>query len=637
MSQLRLIPIACATVALLVLSSCNKQTLDDMKTEAQKTVQLDGDLRYDQDDFTRGMMPRSMSGQASAQDAGSNVPDLAPVLAQDKKNILPQPLVSITVNQDVSLRDLFYELAKQAEVDLELDPTITGSIIFTAYNRPFDQVVERIADMAGLRYHFKNNVLRVERDTPYLKTYGLDYLSMTRKFTSSISSNTSAATSGAGGGGGSSGGTNGSNSTIASESNSDFWKELETNITQIIGTTGQQVNLTDQSAPITTPNAIPAVTANQLATIDANGNAVAPVPTPAATPSAPPVAGLANPTGTQTAATTGTTATGASTGGAAAANPYFSLNKQAGLLNIFATEKQHHKVAEYLERLRRTTSTQVLVEAKVFEVELNDEHAAGVDWTAIYGNTQLGSVFGRPDFIKNPVPDVFSTGGKGGAIVYSGPHVNAVIQAISRYGTVRTLSSPRLTVMNNQTAVLNVSESRVFFDLKIDKTDASSNGPATTDVTSTVKSVPEGVIIAVHPSVDMNTNEILMNLRPSITRVVDTVNDPAVAYLNISGIENLVPELSVRELDSVVRMHSGETVVMGGLMQDRTSGEQSAIPVLGKAPIIGPLFRNNLSGIKKTEMVIFLRAKVVETARPEDADKKLYNEFGANDRRRFDM
>ena len=632
MSRFRFTFVMFTACVALVLTSCTPQQMADMRKDTDRATRLDGDLSYGQDDFTKAMMPRPDQAQGVEQQNGVSVPDLAPVIAEDKKNILPQPLVSITVNQDVSLRDLFFELAKQAEVDLELDPTITGSIIFTAYNRPFDQVVERIADMAGLRYKFKNNVLRVERDTPYLKTYSLDYLSMTRSFTSSISSNTSAATSSSGG---SSGGSNGSTSTIASESKSDFWNELETNIAQIIGLTNQQANLTDQSAPVTSPTAIPAVTPEQLATLNnASGAPATQNAAPAAAPT--PIPGLANPSATQVGAVTSTS----SSDGAAsssAGNPYFSFNKQGGLLNVFATEKQHAKVSDYLNRLRRTVSTQVLVEAKVFEVELNDENATGINWSEISGNFQFGSVFRRPSFPINPAAGTFDTAGSGGAFVYDGTDFNALIDAISRYGTVRTLSSPRLTVMNNQTAVLNVSESRVFFDLKVDKTDASANGPATTDVTSTVKSVPEGVIIAVHPSVNVDTNEILMNLRPSITRVVGTVSDPAVAYLNISGVENLVPELSVRELDSVVRMRSGETAIMGGLMQDRVSGEQRSVPVLGKAPIVGPLFRNNLSGIKKTEMVVFLRARVIDTPRPEEADRRLYKDLGQNDRRPFAM
>jgi general secretion pathway protein D len=622
MSRFASLLLIIASLSFLVITGCTQQQIDDMKSKTERSVQADRDLNYNRDDFRRAMAPRTLDSKNNKQ-SGSSVPDLAPVIAEEKKNILPQPLVSITVNQDVSLRDIFYELAKQAEVDLELDPTITGSVIFTAYNRPFDQVVERISDMAGLRYTFKNNILRVERDTPYMKTYTLDYLSMVRNFNSSITSNTSASSSVGGAGGG---GTNGSTSTISSESQSDFWNELQASISQIINNTNQQVSLTDQSAPLSTPTAIPVVSADQLATLN-NPSASAATP-PAATGT--PVAGLLNPTGTQSVAGATTATDSASTGGISPVSPYFSFNKQAGLLSIFATEKQHRRIYEYLNMLRHSTNAQVLVEAKVFEVELNDENSSGIDWSFLIGEFSGGAGFAPFNFATNPLPAGISSG-----LVYSGNNFDALITAVSRFGNIRTLSSPRLSVMNNQTAVLNVSESRIFFDIDIQRTEATTTTPERVEITSEAKSVPEGVIIAVHPSIDMDTNEILLNLRPSVTRIVSQISDPAASFLGI-GAENLVPELSVRTIDSVVRMRSGETVIMGGLMQDSTNGEQVSTPILGETPIIGPLFRNQRDRIKKTEMVIFLRATVVNSAKPDDTDKDLYKKL-SGDRRPFPM
>jgi MSHA biogenesis protein MshL len=148
--------------------------------------------------------------------------------------------------------------------------------------------------------------------------------------------------------------------------------------------------------------------------------------------------------------------------------------------------------------------------------------------------------------------------------------------------------------------------------------------------------VPEGIIITVHPSVDLDTNQITMNLRPSITRVIRTVSDPGALIISGGDVENLVPELSVREMDSIVRMHSGATIIMGGLMQDRTDSVQQGVPVLDEAPIIGPLFRSQRDGIRKTEMVILLRAVVVDTPKPDQTDKELYKELSA-DRRPFSL
>lgn len=624
MSCFRFVSTLFVALSITMVAGCTKEEVQKMQADADNTVIHDRDINYTKNDYRDAMQPRALDPNEMSQ-AGANIPDMAPVMAEDKKTILPQPLVSITVNQDVSIRDIFYELAKQAEVDLELDPTITGSVIFTAYNRPFDQVVERIADMAGLRYTYKAGVLRVERDTPYLKTYTLDYLSMKRDFTSKISSNTSASAGATAVGGQAGGGDNGSTSSITSSSQSDFWVELGTNLTQIIGTTNQQVNLTDQSAPLTTPTAIPAVSADQLATV--NGTTPAAAATPP-TPAAPPVAGLANPTGTQSAAT----AADQSGAGGVTANPYFSFNKQAGLLNVFASDKQQREVANYLTKLRRTTMAQVLVEAKVFEVELKDEFATGIDWSLISGGEgRTGISLPRPEFTINPVDPL-----DGATFVYNSGDFDLAIDLISRFGTVRTLSSPRLTVMNNQTALLNVSENRVFFELTINNTVATASTPGRIDVTSEIKTVPEGVIIAVHPTVDMDTNQILMNLRPSITRIVGRINDPAASAIT-GAPDNLIPELSVRELDSVVRMNSGETIVMGGLMQDRAGSERQAVPVLSDVPIVGNLFRSKNDSIKKTEMVIFIRAKVIDSAKPDKTDKDLYGKFGGTDRRPFAM
>jgi MSHA biogenesis protein MshL len=643
---------------------CTSKDRQDMYDKGSNYTIQDQSLGYNRDDYRNAMRARS----AEKADSLDNIPQLAPVISEDKKNILPQPLVSITVNQDVPIRDIFYELAKQAQVDLELDPTITGSVIFTAYNRPFDQVVERIADMAGLRYKFKNNVLRVERDTPFMKTYHVDYISMQRKYTSSVKSNTSASGSSGGGGGGGSSGNNGADSTIDIASSMDFWSELSKNITQIIDSTNQQVVLTDQSAPISAPQAIPAVTPGQLASVapavpativGPNGTVIAnpaanaagataaqavqpPAPTPApATPEKPPVAGLANPTGTTSSAGGGANgANGGSASGAAGTNTYFSVNQQAGLINVFATQKQQDKIQTYVDMLMKSVNTQVLIEAKVFEVDLDDDNSLGIDWSAVSKHVSFNSAFGQLPFSDNPLSPINQTTNPGGILTVNSGDVNAVVNAISRFGTVRALSSPRLSVMNNQTAVLNVSKSRVFFKLTVQTTQGTVGVLPQTNVTSEVNNVPEGLIIMVHPSVDPETNEITMNLRPSITRVVDSVNDPAVtiaaANAGIPGLQNPVPELSVREIDSVVKLHSGKTILMGGLMQDRADGTQESIPGLGELPVIGNLFRAHVDNAQKTEMVIMLQATVVGTPEPDAADKEMYQNMG-QDRHPFKM
>ena len=661
-----LVSVLLAGVSLATIG-CSKQDRDNIYDKSTKFATQDRELDYDRDDYRNAMRPRPVK----KGDSLDNIPELMPIIAEDKKNILPQPLVSITVNQDVPIRDIFYELAKQAEVDLELDPTITGSIIFTAYNRPFDQVVERICDMSGLRYQFKNNVIRIERDTPYMETYKIGYLGIKRDFTSSINSSTSSASGSSGGGG-----SNGSTSSITSTTNTDFWVELEANITQIIQATNQQVSLTDQSAPISAPQAIPALSTDQLASVSppaaAGATALPAIPadtsaaagtatTPAASPAAaaaptapvaaspapvpaqgsssPAVAGLLNPTATQNAVaggaaggTAGAAAGGASSAGSVA-NPYFSINRQAGMVNVFASGKQHRRIRAYIDEMMKSVNTQVLIEAKVFEVELNDENTLGIDWSYINDDTALGISLDRLGFTD-------PTTTTGGVFALSSGRFDAVLTAISRFGTVRALSSPRLSVMNNQTAVLNVSESRVFFKLEIERTEGTDNNPPRTDITSETNNVPEGLIITVHPSVDNDTGEITMNLRPSMTRIVRSVSDPGTAIAaRLAGLEleSFVPELSVREIDSIVKMDSGRTIIMGGLMQDRAEGTQQSIPLLGELPLVGNLFRAQRDLNKKTEMVIMLKATIVgNNPKLDQTDKDLYNSMG-QDRHPFEL
>ena len=589
------------------LQGCRDYTLRDFGKSAEENSYQDRDLHLNSSDYNKVLAPNAVPGHA---DRGS-APRLMPVVADEQRgSVLPQPLVSVTVNQDVPLRDIFYELAKQAQVDIEMDPEITGSTIFTAYNRPFDQVVSRLSELAGLRYSYEDGVLKIKRDLPYMKTYRVDYSSLTRDYNSEIKANTGVDASSIGASGGS-GGQNGSKSTINTKTSTDFWKELEGNMTQIlqIGRYAQaQDNQT--AAPLTTPSAIPAVTTQQLA---ATGAPAAPAqPTPVA-PQAPvkpkEQAELKS--------------------GGGNGDPYYSINRQAGLISVFASDAQHKKITEYLHQLRLSMNTQILIEAKVLEVQLSDEYNLGINWdNFVKGDLVLNADLSNPGFLTNSAAagaNVFNIG-------INGNDGSVILNALSRYGTVRSLSSPRVTVMNNQSALLNVSENQVFFD--IDITVQPPTGLASvglTTINSQIKSVPVGLIINVQPTVDMDSNEITMNLRPSVTKITSYVDDPAVAFLTGApkGAKNSIPVLAVRELDSVVQMKSGETMIMGGLMQDGNTSVQTGVPLLSKIPGIGVLFRSTQDQTRKTELVIMLKATVMKP-KPDAADRELYRKLGAD-------
>ena len=126
-----------------------------------------------------------------------------------------------------------------------------------------------------------------------------------------------------------------------------------------------------------------------------------------------------------------------------------------------------------------------------------------------------------------------------------------------------------------------------------------------------------------------------MAVRPTITKIVDFIQDPAVS-IQAPGVASLVPVLNVQEMDSVVRLGSGEAIVMGGLMQDDIDSQQQGVPVLSEIPIMGSLFRNHVDGINKTELIVFLRATIVQDTNIHQTDRELYKMF-SSDRRPLDL
>ncbi|MBI3440943.1 MAG: type II and III secretion system family protein, partial [Proteobacteria bacterium] len=301
----------------------------------------------------------------------------------------------------------------------------------------------------------------------------------------------------------------------------------------------------------------------------------------------------------------------------------YSISKETGLVSVFASQRQHKLVQRFLNDFRRVSTMQILIEAKVLEVALTDEFSAGIDWGTfnVTGLSTLTATTTAPA-LSPPAVGLFQ-----GDFNF-GHGVKPIIQALSRFGTVRALSSPRVTVMNSQPAVVNVTNNSIYFDITTTTTPATVVGvPPTITKTASIKSAPEGVLMNVLPTANPDTGEILLSVRPSVSKVTRQVADPINAG-------NTIPELSVQEIDSIVKIQSGHTLVMGGLMKDGNVVSQEGIPVLDGVPVLGALFRNHGDKVEKNELVILLRATIVPgtDATATDADRDLFRDFG-QDRR----
>jgi general secretion pathway protein D len=315
-------------------------------------------------------------------------------------------------------------------------------------------------------------------------------------------------------------------------------------------------------------------------------------------------------------------------------------------VTVFATQRQHKAIQKYLQEVLDSVNQQVLIEAKILEVTLDDQYRAGINWTAALGpdseKFRINSNFSRdvvpPDFANPTLSGVWSLA-RGQTI--NGQFVSdltAAAQLIKKFGTVRALSNPRLTVVNNQTAVLKVAKNQVFFEIEVTTTDSTATTAGRTTVSSEIKTVPVGVVMTVQPAVDPVSRKISLSLRPSITRITGFVPDPGVqltiAQFNqanpnaAQNISSLVPIIEAREFDSMVTMDSGETIVMGGLMQDAATNIREGIPGAMDIPILGQALSQNIKQNSVSELVIFIKATLV-TARGTVADEdiRLYKTF----------
>src|SRR5213075_2475779 len=201
--------------------------------------------------------------------------------------------------------------------------------------------------------------------------------------------------------------------------------------------------------------------------------------------------------------------------------------------------------------------------------------------------------------------------------ISTGSNLSFTLKALEQFGDVKVLSSPKLSVMNNQTAILRVTRDIIYFTVTPSTqpiTIAGGGGGGVTinaSFTTTPNVAAEGFMMAVLPQIN-DSDAIVLNVRPTIRRRVDSVADPNPALQvtpnNPNAIPNSIPVFETREFDSILRLQSGQVGVLAGLMQDVVEQTDTFIPGLRNIPLIGDIFSNKANLGRKTELVIFLRA-----------------------------
>lgn len=513
-----------AAIFLLLFQSCSGERLD----------QIDIGTGLSRQDYEKTIFkPKFKAPQSLSKEDEIKEAKAAPLPKLSKLMVSPPPpsiggdkIISFSATDQVPLKDVLIEFGRMVNIDVDVDPSITGAIIINAKNKSVKEVIDRIATLGNLRYTFKDGVIRFERDAPYIKNYYVDYLT---------------------------GGT--------------VWTDVESGLTAIISA--------------------------------AAGNG---------------------------------SASGASEGGAtASANGSFTANKSAGIISVFATKRQHEAVETYLADIEKYASSQVLIEAKVVEVSLTKEFSAGIDWS-------------RVDTNSLKIPNGYSETAGGINFVIKGKDLVYSMNALEKFGTTKAISSPRIHAINNQKSVLNFTDKLVYFQIQQTQSNTSTSGGDTAVIAETLTSTKleenTGVTLEIVPSINLKTGEITLSVKPKLAVVSDWVVDPAsppdAKDADGKKVVNEVPVVQTRELDTSVKIQSGNVFVIGGLMKDSTTGTDSGVPFISKIPVLGWFFKSieRESGI--TETVIFIKATIVNSgSKSNKIDREFHDKIDPSRRPYF--
>lgn len=516
---------------------------------------------------------------AGAPSMGDALPPL-PVSIIDDGRATDRRIEQIEV-VDQDLRLVVRSLAESFGMNYQIDPGVAGVVTTRLQDVTLQQALDAIVLPHGYTYSVQNNILRVVPAQLSTRIFALDYMSLSRfgSGTTVIQRRLGATGVGLGGAGGFGGvggvglgaqggfgGLGAGGDVIQTVTIADMWAEIRIALEGLIFS---------GAVPLTTP---------------------ASPPPGSVTPATPSVAAVS---GAQGAGLGGAISSGAGPSAYSRVDGEgrrLIINPMAGTILVAASPEKLAEVEALLSAIEGSVHRQVLIEARIVEVGLNRDFEFGIDWSAIQRLSQV---------------DIQLGAGQSGAELTirtsadADREIGAVLSAMESQGEVNVLSAPRVSVLNNQRATINVATDEVFFAV----TRQPVIGPQGTTIGFETQIVPQqisvGIVLDVHPQIAID-NTITMNVRPVITDVVE------VREVRLEdGTQASAPVIDRRETDTVVRVRGGETIVIGGLMRTARTTRRSGIPGLNRIPVIGRIFGGFREETDKRELVIFITPTIV--------------------------
>ena len=483
--------------------------------------------------------------------------------------VLPEPSIpeqleryTVVVNE-VPVKELLFALARDAKVNVDIHPAISGVVTINAVEQTLPQILKRISNQVDMRYEYEGDNLIILQDTPFLRTYEVDYVNLSRDTSSTNAVSTQiASTSGGEAEGGGSGNT--STTDVTTESVHNFWARLVTNISAILGE--ESSGASGGEIPVTT-TVIP--------------------------------------------------------------------NPESGILSVRATASQHKQIQLFIDQVLVNAKRQVIIQITIVEVTLSEVYQAGIDWNVLQtGAFNIASVTiaGLPDLVPAALSAFVI---RSDASDNQPDNITATITLLDEFGDTKILSSPQIMVLNNHTALLKVVENIVYFEIDAETTAGALGAAPVTTFETNAETVAVGIVMSVTPQIS-ESGEISLNVRPTISRVIEFVNDPNPSLVAnpvtgiVTTIENPVPQIAVREMESVLKLNDGQIGILGGLMQDQTLDNNAGLPGVKDLGFFGNLFKSTSAQYTKTELVIFLRPSIVRNP-SLDGDLQEYKKYLSRD------